>query len=279
MPYGRATETKIAEVVEACESYGDSGIIALAGVPGTGKSFVANIAAHRIASDPLMIREIQFHPSYSYEEFLEGYRPGASGAFEPVPGVFLELNEIARADPANKYVLLIEELTRANLPAVLGELLTYIEHRERAFFTMYSRRPVIIARNLVVLASYNPRDRSALELDEAVMRRLRIVPFPPDVEQLAEMLRDSDLPAAAVEQLQRMFRRCAEEHEDFETLMPFGHGILAGVRNEADLHALWRQRIQPMLWRPLLQPNAFADTIRANYPWSDSAYRVSDSAA
>jgi 5-methylcytosine-specific restriction protein B len=71
-----------------------------------------------------------------------------------------------------------------------------------------------------------------------------------------------------------MFRRCREEHEDFQTLMPFGHGIFAGVNDEPDLYDLWEQRIRPMLWRPLMQPHAFAATIKANYPWSVKSYRM-----
>ncbi len=77
--YGEATEAKIAEVIETCNKFGKRSIVGLSGVPGTGKSFVAKIAAQRIATDPLMVREIQFHPTYSYEEFIEGYRADSEG--------------------------------------------------------------------------------------------------------------------------------------------------------------------------------------------------------
>lgn len=60
--YGQATEKRIDDVVATCERYGASSIIALAGVPGTGKSYIARIAAQRLAGDPLRVREIQFHP-------------------------------------------------------------------------------------------------------------------------------------------------------------------------------------------------------------------------
>ena len=62
--------------------------------------------------------------------------------------------------------------------------MTYLEHRERPFFTMYGRRDVFIAPNLVVLADYNPTDRSALDLDHALIRRMRILPFQADIGQL-----------------------------------------------------------------------------------------------
>ena len=140
--YGPVTEAKIEQVIRTCERYGNRSIIALSGVPGTGKSFVAKIAAQRIASDPLLVREIQFHPTYSYEEFIEGYRADPGGGFKLKKGVFLEWNYRADNDPDNTYVLLIEELSRANLPSVLGELMTYVEYRDRDFYTLYGDAPV-----------------------------------------------------------------------------------------------------------------------------------------
>lgn len=85
-------------------------------MPGTGKSFVAKIAAQRVATDPLVVREIQFHPTYSYEEFIGEYRASPEGGFELTNGTFLDWNHRAQNDPTHTYVLLIEELTRANCP-------------------------------------------------------------------------------------------------------------------------------------------------------------------
>ena len=186
--YGEATEAAISRVVTACERYGSDSIIGLAGVPGTGKSYIAAIAAQRYTGEPLLVRSVQFHRSYTYEEFIEGMRLDQGGAVEVVSGVFLDWNQRALLDPDNRYVLLIDELTRADMSTVLGELMTYLEHRERPFFTMYGRRDVFIAPNLVVLATYNPTDRSALDLDNALIRRMRILPFQPDMGQLKEML-------------------------------------------------------------------------------------------
>src|SRR4051812_20920291 len=93
--YGTATEGKITEVVAACKRHGGTSIIALAGVPGTGKSFIAAIVAQRVAKDPLLVRTLQFHPSFSYEEFIEGMRLDNKGGVEVKPGIFLEWNQLA----------------------------------------------------------------------------------------------------------------------------------------------------------------------------------------
>lgn len=268
--YGAATETKINEVVTACDRYGKNSIIALSGVPGTGKSFVAAAAAQRFAEEPLLVREVQFHQSFSYEEFVEGMRLDTEGGFRVQPGIFLEWNQRAADDPGRRYVLLIEELTRANLSAVLGEVMTYIEYRDRPFLTIYGRRPVRIAENLTIVATYNPTDRSALELDAALMRRLRIITCPPDTGQLREML--GALPSVVVDKLAALFEACRKEHpEDYEHLVPFGHGIFAGVQQEQpDLYDLWNERIVHMLRRPLAPHHAFLRTIEEHYPWRKS---------
>ena len=275
MNYGAATESQIAAVIKACEDYGSSSIIALSGVPATGKSFVAAIAAQRFAEEPTRVREVQFHQSFTYEEFVEGLRIGAHGAVEPVSGVFLEWNERALEDGELKYVLLIEELTRANLGSVLGELLTYVEHRDRNFHTMFSRKSMMIAKNLTIVATYNPVDRSAIDIDDALLRRLRIIDVAPDVGQLEEMLKTNGLPLPVIQQLKGVFEACKAKHaQDYDVMMPFGHGIFAEVKTEADLNPLWHQRIRRMLYRPLLDPHAFAETIAAAYPWRDPGYSV-----
>jgi hypothetical protein len=271
---GSATQRKVDQVVDACDRYGVSSVIALAGVPGTGKSHIALIAAQSVASDPLMVREIQFHPSVTYDTFIEGMRIAASGATVTREGMFLEWNEQALADPGHTYVLLIEEFTRADVSAVLGDLLTYLEYRDRYFLALYSGRPVRVAKNLRIITTYNPTDRSALNLDQALLRRLRVISFPPDPDQLQEMLAGRPIPAAAVKKLRVMFEECrAAFPADFDDGMPFGHGIFAQVENERpDLYDLWNERIVRLLHRPLLQPHQFAEVIRSSYPWIDPEY-------
>ena len=267
------TSEKVAEVVGTCERYSKSSIIALSGPPGSGKSHVALLAAQAIAKLSTRVREIQFHQSYSYEEFIEGLRIAPDGSVRPEKGVFLRVNEDAEADkvPGHKYVLLIEEFTRANLSSVLGELLTYVEHRSRAFETMFSRTSVQVSSNLVLIVTFNPTDRSAVNIDDALLRRMRIIDFFPDADQLEEMLTGRALSSHVLRKLGDIFRTCESEHQDlYASRMPFGHGIFSEAQDESDLHSLWHQRIQRILYRPGQDPHEFAETIERSYPWAKS---------
>ncbi len=279
MNFGPATTARIDSVIDTCSQWGSDTIAVLSGVAGTGKSLIALAASQKLAGHPLLVRQIQFHQSFTYEDFIEGLRANAAGGFELRDGVFLEWNDHAVRDPDRTYVLLIEEFTRANISGVLGELMTYIEHRERTFVTPLSRRTLRVASNLRVVATMNPRDRSALEVDDALIRRLRIIDCPPDTDQLKEMLQSSligkgegDGEADVISSLVQLFEKSKERHPDtYSELMPFGHGMFAGVRSKTDLVQLWQQRIRYILRRPLIPPHPFCETIEELYPWKQNS--------
>lgn len=276
---GANTVEVIDAVVAAAKRFGRQYVIALAGVPGTGKSHIALRAAQIIAGNPLFLKQIQFHQAFSYEDFMEGISPNSSGGYEPRPGVLLQWNDAALRDPDNKYVLLIEELTRTNVTGVLGELLTYIEHRNRSFQTPLTRRRVAIAPNLIIIATYNPNDRSAVELDDALLRRLQIIACPPSSVQLREMLRlvfNQDLKNEEVlNRLAGLFDELEQRYpENFGEIMPFGHGVFASVQSEADLYTLWQNQLRHILRRPRAPAHALADDVEELYPWRDKAFRL-----
>lgn len=271
--YGKATESQISDVISTSLRYGASSIVALAGVPGTGKSFVGRIAAQRIAGLPERVLEVQFHPSSSYEEFVEGMRIANDGSFYAARGAFLEWNDLALSNPDQTWVVLIDEFSRADVSAVLGEVLTFVEDRGRTFVPTYSRRPTTIAANLRIIVTFNPTDRSALEIDNALLRRLRIVDFPPDESQLDDMLGDR-IPINVLDRLKGLFSSVRSNSPDqFDHQMPFGHGIFAEVDQETpDLYDLWKSRIHHMLRRPLVAPHPFTDLIESAYPWRTPEY-------
>lgn len=262
------TADKIAEIAAACDLHGERAIVVLSGVAATGKTFLGLAAAHRHSGHPYFVKQIQFHQSYTYEDFIEGLHPTVDGGFKPREGVFLEWNNHALRDPANRYVLLIEEFTRANISAVLGELMTFIEYRNRFFETPLTRRRVRVAPNLTLVATMNPQDRSALEIDDALIRRLRIVECPPSVEQLREMMSGAD-PGIA-DGLAKLFETCRDRHPDtFADAMPFGHGVFAGIRTSQQLTGLWQQQLRYLLRRnPQVAPHPFAKDIEELYPWT-----------
>lgn len=251
----------VAKVVATARLHGPSSLIALAGVPGTGKSFVATQVALALTGHSLLIKTIQFHPGFSYDDFMEGFRP-IPGGFELQNGILMQINEQARRDPTNTYVLLIEEFTRANVTAVLGELLTYIEYRDRSFHVP-SGRQLRLAPNLLFLTTYNPLDRSALELDDAIIRRLRIITVDPSAEVLADLLtantpEETAFKASLVKNFEKLCDDCRSEDG---SLLPFGHAVFRGLKGPVGLRSLWDEQIRFLVRRPGLPPHPLADAI------------------
>ena len=115
--------------------------VILYGPPGTGKTFLAQEVAESLAGRE-RVTLVQFHPAYAYEDFFEGYRPAPAAdgqvGFRLVPGPFRKVVDAARADPANPYVLIVDEINRANLAKVFGELYFLLEYRDRTINLLYS---------------------------------------------------------------------------------------------------------------------------------------------
>ena len=163
----------------------DKGQAILYGPPGTGKTYLARGLAEVLAPDPERRMLVQFHPSTSYEDFFEGYRPetGPDGAlsYRLTPGPLALLAEKAAADPGRRYVMVIDEINRANLPKVLGELLFLFEYRNESVRTLYRPdQPFRLPPNLWFVGTMNTADRSIALIDAALRRRFQFVPFFPD---------------------------------------------------------------------------------------------------
>jgi hypothetical protein len=242
----KANDTALFErVLAAVREFGNRKVIVLSGLPGTGKSRIVRIVAdHLTDGDPLRLKHIQFHASTTYEDFVEGFVPRPDGqGFERRDKTLRVINQRALDDPSRIYVLLIEEFTRANVHSVLGELLTFIEHRSQRFTLPLSQDEVSIAPNLVVLATMNPRDRSAMTLDDALSRRMHRIHVPPSVQSLREML-DGHLAASDLAALSTWFATHVG-------ILPFGHGVFAGATSREALRNTWVGSVVPLLADPL----------------------------
>jgi hypothetical protein len=225
------------------------------GAPGTGKTWYAHAIAKKLASeDESRYAFVQFHPSFSYDDFIEGYAPklnslGGSMEYKIEPKHFLQLCERAQGDGGNLYVLVIDELSRGDPSRIFGEMLTYLEgdHRNKEFSLAYSMRKIFIPHNLIVIATANPYDRSVGELDDALIRRFTIREFPPDAEGLALRLIELGLQENLRVRIMQVFSLLNE-------LLPngFGHAHFWHLQSEADFLDLWKSRILFLIKRSFL---------------------------
>ena len=159
--------------------------IILEGAPGVGKTYMAKRLAYSILGkkDKNKIEFIQFHQSYSYEDFIEGFRPNESG-FELMKGIFYKFCKKAEKDQSNNYYLIIDEINRGNLSKIFGELLMLIEKDKRGenLTLVYSQEKFSVPSNLYIIGLMNTADRSLALIDYALRRRFSFIRINPAFE-------------------------------------------------------------------------------------------------
>ncbi len=129
------------------------------------------------------MRLVQFHPSYAYEDFVQGFRPAlvnGQPGFELRDGPLLDMAERARGEADALHFLVIDEINRGNLAKVFGELYFLLEYRDREMRLQYSDKPFALPDNLHVIGTMNTADRSIALVDLALRRRFHFVEFHPD---------------------------------------------------------------------------------------------------
>lgn len=159
--------------------------IILQGAPGVGKTFAAKRLAYSImqVKDATRVMVIQFHQSYSYEDFIMGYRPTKEG-FELTPGPFYEFCKKAQDDEDREYFFIIDEINRGNLSKIFGELLMLIETDKRgeSLRLLYKNELFSVPDNVHIIGMMNTADRSLAMIDYALRRRFAFYELKPAIE-------------------------------------------------------------------------------------------------
>ena len=154
------------------------------GVPGTGKTYVGRAFARWVVGgDERRLETVQFHPGFAYEDFIQGLRPvSVKGQvrYELTDGLFLRYCKMAAGDRGNPYVFFIDELNRASLPRVFGELNFLLEYRDESISLSSGGIPFSIPPNMYIVATMNEADRSVSSIDQAMIRRFSFVHLKPN---------------------------------------------------------------------------------------------------
>ena len=212
------TGIKVGMIDEISEELEEQKQIIFVGPPGTSKTFFAQEFAKVFTEDENNVEIIQFHPSYNYEDFVEGIRPkiqkGKINQFEVAKGILKRI-VVYKCGDGKKHVLIIDEINRGNIARIFGELIYLLEYREKDISLTYSPKEKFkIPSNLYIIGTMNTADRSIGSIDYALRRRFTWFEFSADKEILEKFLMKNGTTSKQTKQICDLMEQVNAEIED-----------------------------------------------------------------
>ena len=244
--------------------------IILQGPPGTGKTFISKKIAKKIAGKKENIFSIQFHQSYSYEEFVIGYKPNSEGNFAIQKGSLIQICEKAKQNESENFVMFIDEINRANISKVFGELLSLIENDKRgpenAVKILYSENDInfFIPNNLYFICAMNTADRSLKMVDYALRRRFSFFEFKPEFDkpEFKNFLKDKNVNAKTIDRIvnniSKVNQQISDDNFELGDGYCIGHSYFCPKGNSSDSFGdQWYEQIIEYEIKPLINEYYF----------------------
>ncbi|MGX0966092.1 MoxR-like ATPase [Bradyrhizobium japonicum] len=250
----------------------------LQGAPGVGKTYVAKRLAYLLLGekDAGRIETIQFHQSYSYEDFVQGYRPDGNGGFALRDGIFHRFCEKARLSPGRKHVFIVDEINRGNLSKILGELMLLIEHDKRGpgwaaslTYSQPNEPRFFVPENVHLLGMMNTADRSLSIVDYALRRRFSFISLEPmfGSQQFKRFLVSRGVPEATVDllvtRMQALNQAIGNDRSNLGPGYRIGHSFFVPPQ-DFEYDAAWYRRVIETEVYPLLEEYWFDDPDKAD---------------